>query len=64
MRRLLTLLFLAAVAVPAAAQEPPRPPRPPRDSTLVRSYGYDFGPEGVQIFGTRRAIPSARASAA
>ena len=54
MRRLLTLIILAAVAVPAAAQEPSRPPRPPRDSTLVRSYGYEFGPDGFQIFGTRR----------
>ena len=54
MRRLLALIILAAVAVPAAAQEPPRPPRPPRDSTVVRSYGYEFGPEGVQIFTGRR----------
>jgi len=54
MRRLLTIVFLAAVAVPAAAQEPPRPMRPSRDTTIVRSFGYDFGPEGVQIFGSRR----------
>jgi len=54
MRRLLTIVFLAAVAVPAAAQEPPRPMRPSRDTTIVRSFGYDFGPEGVQIFATRR----------
>ena len=53
MRRLLTLLFLAAVAVPAAAQETPRPPRapreprPPRDTTVARTYRYQFGPEGV-----------------
>jgi membrane-associated protease RseP (regulator of RpoE activity) len=50
MRRLLTLIFLAVVAVPAAAQETPRParpPRPPRDSTVERSFGFTFGPEGM-----------------
>jgi hypothetical protein len=47
MRRLLTLVFLAAVAVPAAAQETPRPSRPPRDTTLTRTYRLDVGPEGV-----------------
>jgi len=51
MRRLLTLVFLAAVAVPAAGQENPRPMRPSRDSTVVRRYG-DRG--SVQIFGMRR----------
>jgi membrane-associated protease RseP (regulator of RpoE activity) len=46
MRRLLTLIFLAAVAVPAAAQDvarPARPPRPPRDTTVHRGYGYGYG---------------------
>jgi hypothetical protein len=50
MRRLLTLIFLAAVAVPAAAQEnprPPRQPRPPADTDLVRTYRFDVGPGGV-----------------
>ncbi len=50
MRRLLTLLFLAAVAVPAAAQDTPRPPRQPRaprDSTVERGFRYEVGPEGV-----------------
>ena len=49
MRRLLTLVFLAAVAVPAAAQETPRParpPRPPRD-TVERGFGYEFGPDNM-----------------
>jgi len=46
MRRLLTLVFLAAVAVPAAAQETPRPPRPPRD-TVERDFGYGFGPDNM-----------------
>ncbi len=50
MRRLLTLLFLAAVAVPAAAQDTPRPPRQPRapkDSTVERGFRYEVGPEGA-----------------
>jgi membrane-associated protease RseP (regulator of RpoE activity) len=49
MRRLLTLLFLAAVAVPAAAQEA-RPPRE-RDTTRVREHGfqYFYGPSGVGV---------------
>ena len=50
MRRLLTLIFLAAVAVPAAAQETPRPPRqprPPRDTAVARTYRLDIGPEGL-----------------
>jgi membrane-associated protease RseP (regulator of RpoE activity) len=50
MRRLLTLIILAAVAVPAAAQEVPRsarPPRPPRDTGATRTYRLDVGPEGV-----------------
>ncbi len=58
MRRLLTLLFLAAVAVPAAAQDTPRPPRPPRtrpprDTTVERGFRYEIGPEGVawQVLG-------------
>ncbi len=49
MRRLLTFVFLAAVAVPAAAQDPPRSPRPPRlprDSTLRSEYRFEVGPEG------------------
>ena len=51
MRRLLTLIFLAAVAVPAAAQETPRPSRPARDSAVARIYSRDGG---VQLFGVRR----------
>ena len=50
MRRLLTLVFLAAVAVPATAQESPRPPRqprPPRDTAVTRTYRLDVGPEGI-----------------
>ena len=46
MRRLLTLMFLATVAVPATAQDTPRPPRPPRD-TVERGFGYGFGPENM-----------------
>jgi hypothetical protein len=46
MRRLLTFVFLAAVAVPAAAQENPRPPRPPRDTVVERGYGNWFLPQG------------------
>jgi membrane-associated protease RseP (regulator of RpoE activity) len=46
MRRLLTLVFLAAVAVPAAAQEAPRPPRPPRDTAVERGFGNWFLPQG------------------
>ncbi|MGA2383975.1 MAG: PDZ domain-containing protein [Gemmatimonadales bacterium] len=46
MRRLLTLVFLAAVAVPAAAQENPRPPRPPRDTVAERGFGSWFLPQG------------------
>ncbi len=49
MRRLLTLVFLAAVAVPAAAQESPRPPRQPRpsrDTAITRTYRLDAGPDG------------------
>jgi len=47
MRRFLTLVFLAAVAVPAAAQEAPRPPRqarPPRDSAVARAYRLEVAP--------------------
>ena len=50
MRRLLVLMFLAAVAVPAAAQETPRPPRqprPPADTGVTRTYMFDVGPEGI-----------------
>ncbi len=53
MRRLLTLVFLAAVAVPAAAQETPKPPRAPRaprvyrDSTGERYFRYQLGPQGI-----------------
>ena len=49
MRRLLTLVFLAAVAVPAAAQEPkpPRQPKPQRDTAVRRSYRFEVGPEGA-----------------
>jgi hypothetical protein len=57
MRRLLTLVFLAAVAVPAAAQETPRPPRqprPPADTDVVRTYRFDVGPDGVWYQGGRR----------
>jgi hypothetical protein len=57
MRRLLTLVFLAAVAVPAAAQVTPRarPARPPRDSTTrERGYSYSIGPEGVRVQVLRR----------
>lgn len=46
MRRLLTLVFLTAVAVPAAAQEAPRPPRPPRDTAVERGFGNWFLPQG------------------
>lgn len=46
MRRLVTLMFLAAVAVPAAAQENPRPPRLPRDTVVERGYGNWFLPQG------------------
>jgi len=56
MRRLLTLVFLAAVAVPAAAQETPRParpPRPPRD-TVERGFGYEFGPDNMMFTIGRR----------
>jgi membrane-associated protease RseP (regulator of RpoE activity) len=58
MRRLLTLLFLAAAAVPVTAQEtpkPPRQPRPPRDTTVERSYRYEFGPEQIWTQVGRRA---------
>ncbi len=58
MRRLLTLLFLVAVAVPAAAQDTPKPPRPPRarpprDTTIERGFRYEVGPEGIayQVLG-------------
>jgi len=49
MRRLLALVFLAAVAVPAAAQETP-PPRE-RDTTRVRERGfqYFYGPGEVRV---------------
>ena len=48
MRRLWSLALLAAVAVPAAAQEPP--PRE-RDTSVVRSHGYQYmyGPRGVGV---------------
>ncbi len=57
MRRLFSLLILAAVAVPVAAQEPtptPRPPRLPRDSTRAFGYMYQFGPNGVSYQAFRR----------
>jgi hypothetical protein len=57
MRRLLTLVFLAAVAVPAAAQDTPRPPRqprPPRDTAVERTYRFDVGPEGLMYQVGRR----------
>ena len=54
MRRLLTLMFLAAVAVPAAAQDTPRPPRPPRDTVVERGFGYGFGPEEMMLTVGRR----------
>jgi membrane-associated protease RseP (regulator of RpoE activity) len=53
MRRLLSLVVLAAVAVPAAAQAQGRTPRPRvRDS--VRAFGYSSGPEGVTVESFRR----------
>ena len=54
MRRLLTLIFLAAVAVPAAAQEPPRPPRQPADTGEVRAYRFNVGPEDLVLTTGRR----------
>jgi hypothetical protein len=57
MRRLLTLVYLAAVAVPAAAQDTPRParaPRPTRDSSVARTYRLDVGPEGLMYQVGRR----------
>jgi membrane-associated protease RseP (regulator of RpoE activity) len=49
MRRLLSLVFLAAVAVPAAAQETPSPRE--RDTTRVREHGfqYFYGPGEVRV---------------
>ena len=54
MRRLLTFVFLAAVAVPAAAQENPRPLRPSRDTVVTRGFGYGFGPENMVFSVGRR----------
>ena len=54
MRRFFTFVFLAAVAVPAAAQENPRPPRPPRDTVVERGFRYEFGPEDMVINVGRR----------
>jgi len=53
MRRLYSLVLVAAVAVPAVAQE--TPPRE-RDSTVVRSRGYQdmYGPRGVSVEAFRR----------
>jgi len=53
MRRLWSFALLAAVAVPAAAQEPP--PRE-RDTSAVRSNGfqYMYGPRGVSAEAFRR----------
>jgi membrane-associated protease RseP (regulator of RpoE activity) len=47
MRRLFSLMLLAAVAVPAAAQEVTRE----RDTTRVREHGfsYYYGPRGVSV---------------
>jgi len=47
MRRFLSLVVLAAVAVPAAAQEVPRE----RDTTRVRERGfsYSYGPRGAGV---------------
>jgi membrane-associated protease RseP (regulator of RpoE activity) len=54
MRRLTSLVILAAVAVPALAQEPPPPPRAPRDTTRGFRYEYQFGPEGITYQAFRR----------
>ena len=50
MRRLWSLVLLAAVAVPAAAQETPRPPRE-RDDSVVRSRGFQYfsGPGEMRV---------------
>jgi len=54
MRRLFSLVFLAAVAVPAAAQVTPRQPRAPKDTTRGSIYRYQFGPEGISYQALRR----------
>jgi S1-C subfamily serine protease len=53
MQRLLSLAFLVAVAVPAAAQVTP-PPRAHRDTTRGFGYWYDFGPQGFTYEAFRR----------
>lgn len=49
MRRLWSIVFLAAVAVPAAAQETPQPRE--RDTTRVREHGFQFfsGPGQMRV---------------
>ena len=52
MRRLFSLVLLAAVAAPAAAQEVPRE----RDTTRVRAHGFStiYGPRDVTVEGFQR----------